>query len=59
MTRLISILLILLNINNMIIAQGSATKFSEPPSWSKNAIWYQIFVAVSYTHLTLPTNREV
>ena len=36
-----------------------ACRFEEDSVWLTQALMAELFQAVSYTHLTLPTNREV
>ena len=38
------LLFVLASIANNAKPQSSPSKFNEPPSWAKSAIWYQIFV---------------
>ena len=40
-------------------APGQMTWLEDPPPWLRPAYCFASVIAVSYTHLTLPTNREV
>ena len=44
-----------------VFLEGSSTKVSKYTTWSRAKIYTEMarLVSVSYTHLTLPTNREV
>ena len=45
-----------------ILTLGSGlhnTHHAKPDSWTNKEKWWEIDFPVSYTHLTLPTNREV
>ena len=48
MKRHFLVILVMIINSYMAFAQVTATKFNEPPAWSKNVIWYQIFVERFY-----------
>ena len=43
----------------VIISMTQQTVTSRRSSWPRSGLWSTTSQAVSYTHLTLPTNREV
>ncbi|HNY07881.1 MAG TPA: hypothetical protein PKL64_07280, partial [Bacteroidales bacterium] len=42
------LILFILTTSSEIFSQTRATSFNQPPEWSKNVIWYQIFVERFY-----------
>jgi cyclomaltodextrinase len=48
MKRFILLLFVLVNNFAFTFSQSNVTPFNQPPSWSKDAIWYQVFVERFY-----------
>ena len=62
------VLTCLLFVSHLLLSQALKTPFTNPPAWSKSAIWYQIFVErfnngdtkndPTLANITVPTQME-